>query len=339
MNNSKDTKNEKIGNLVHIVNIFARRIEDSEIHYKSVIIAFYMLLSVFPLLILVGNLIPLFNLDVGLVIKSIKVIIPEPLENLAEPILFTLLTSSSGGLLSAGFIGLVWSASKGINVLRVGLNKIYGVKHKSNFIIKRIISLVVLLGLILGGVAVVVVFTLGSVILDYITPHFSWALPLRESFAGLRWPLVVVFLFVMLIIIYTITPDVRLHFKELLPGTVVGTTGLILLAQGFGIFIRYSTNMFSLYGTLSAFFMLMFWMNFSVMIILFGAVVNVSIIEYKIGIVPSNENSVRKYLGKFQERAEHLAARFKIFDMIPKEHEQNTDEENKDKSDDNTGES
>ena len=64
------------------------------------VVACYLLLSLFPLLIAVGNVLPYLRIDPNSVLPYIAEAIPKDVYKNLEPAIRSLLTQRSGGLLS-----------------------------------------------------------------------------------------------------------------------------------------------------------------------------------------------------------------------------------------------
>lgn len=259
------------------------RFTGAEITNTSVLIAYYVLLSLCPMIIVLGSILPYLRIDPTVVVEYAQILLPAPVQPVLEPIIQNLLTSASGSMLTISSLVLLWSASKGINYLQLGINRAYGVRPESTYLLKRLTSLFTLLVIFLLLVAFIVVFGFGETVLNYLSPLFDWAEPLSGFLRDVKWPVTLIFLFCMFAVVYFITPDTVVRLRHCLPGAALTTVGLLLLVQAFALYVRFATRTFSSYGTLSAFFVLMFWLNFSAMLVIAGGVLNASIYEYKFG--------------------------------------------------------
>lgn len=76
-----------------------KRMNDSEIGTTSVVVAYYLLLSLFPLIIAFGNVLPFLNIDPNTVLTYVREVMPETIYQFIGPAIKDLLTQSSGGLL------------------------------------------------------------------------------------------------------------------------------------------------------------------------------------------------------------------------------------------------
>src|SRR5690554_3257147 len=102
--------------------------------------AFFILLSLFPLLLVIANIIPLLPLETNEVLGLVADFVPQDIFNTIKPILEGYLENEGGGgFISFGLLTAIWSASKVITILRRVLDDVYGSVQKKNFIVGRIL--------------------------------------------------------------------------------------------------------------------------------------------------------------------------------------------------------
>ena len=77
-----------------------KRFNDSEVVNNSIVLAYYLLLSFFPMVMLMGSLLPLFDIKVNTVLEYIETAVPVTIYNITEPIVKDFLGSGNGELLS-----------------------------------------------------------------------------------------------------------------------------------------------------------------------------------------------------------------------------------------------
>ena len=260
-----------------------KRMNDSEIGTTSAVVAYYLLLSLFPLIIAFGNVLPFLNIDPNTVLTYVREVMPETIYQFIGPAIKDLLTQSSGGLLSISALAALWSASQSINALQIAMNKAYGVDNRKNFLIVRLVSLVVIVLFMVAIGGVTIVLGLGNLILEAIQPIFQFPLHLIDQFQALKWPVTLVALFVILFLIYLIVPNAQLKLKTILPGTIFATVGWMLLSQVFGIYAKYFASRVSGYQIIGSFIVLMLWLNFAATIVILGGIINAVVQEYVLG--------------------------------------------------------
>lgn len=283
----KVKRNEK---LMRFIETTQHRMIDSEIGNTSVVVAYYLLLSLFPLLIAVGNLLPYLHIDPNEVLPYIAEAIPKAIFEDLKPAIQSLLTQRSGGLLSISALAALWSASQSINALQTAMNKAFGVEQRKNFIIVRIMSLLVILLFMIAIVGVVGVLGLGKTILDLLQPIVHFSTDFIDTFQALKWPVTSLVLLVIMCLIYRVVPNAKLTFRSIIPGAIFATAGWMLLSQAFGLYIKYFSSKIASYQIIGSFIILMLWLNFAATIIILGGIINAVVKEYL-----SNEKIQHRY--------------------------------------------
>lgn len=270
-------------NLMRFIETTQKRIIDSEMGTTSVVVAYYLLLSLFPMIIAFGNILPFLHIDQETVLTYVREVIPETIYQFIGPAVKNLLTQSSGGLLSVSALAALWFASQSINALQIAMNKAYGVEDRRNFLIVRFFSLIVILLFMFAISGVTIVLGLGQLILEAIQPIFKFSVNFIEQFQTLKWPITLVVLFVIMFLIYLIVPNAQLKLKAVIPGTIFATVSWMLLSQVFGIYAKYFATRVSGYQIIGSFIVLMLWLNFAATIIILGGIINAVVQEYMTG--------------------------------------------------------
>ncbi|MEG0782638.1 YihY/virulence factor BrkB family protein [Carnobacterium sp.] len=272
-----------------------RKYQEAEVTNSSVVIAYYLLLSFFPIVIIIGNLLPLLNLDINTILPYFSTIIPEAIYKEIVETIHRLLTSSSSGMLSFGIIAAFWAASKGMNAMQVSMNKAYGVEPRKNMFVIRLASLAFTLILVLGIVALVLVFSFGQVVLNYLTPLLQLPEELVAIFQSVKWPVTLFVLLFVFTLVYYMVPNAQVKVKFVLPGAIFATIGWVLLSQAFAIYVRYFSGRTLSYGSVGIFIVLMLWLNGSGIVLTLGAVINASIDEFRHGKIENNNSRIGDY--------------------------------------------
>jgi len=274
-------KNPKLQRLWEITK---RHYASSDFSMTSIVAAYYFLLSLFPLTITVGNILPYLDVDIPVFFHYLEKLVPADVYGILKKIITELLTKKSTGLLSISAIITLWSASKGINALQQGINRAYGINNTRNLVQSRIISFFVLVILIFVSIVAVMVLSFGREIIQYLQNKFKIDLVFLENIHDLTLVSLVIIVFLILFILYYAVSNVVIKCKRyLLLGTFVATIGLLILSQIFGLYAKYFTSI-SEYKFLGSFIVLMFWLVYSAQIVILGSIINSIVIEYFSGV-------------------------------------------------------
>ena len=286
-------KKENIRRFFKVLNT---RFWGSELNITSVLIAYYALLAIFPLVIALGTILPFLNIDPASAISYAEVIIPPAVRPVLEPIIQSLLTVRRGGWLSLSIVGLLWSASRGTIHLQTGLNKAYGLYAQDSYLARRTMAVIMMMLLITVAAVFVALLNFGDMAVTALAPVFPQLQSFSALLSSLKWPIAIPFAFCCLTAVYIVAPDVRVRPLRALPGSVFATAGLLLLVQLFSLYIRFIANSLNAYGALSAVFVLMFWLNFSAYIVMLGGILNATVNEYMNGGPAAREKGLDKII-------------------------------------------
>ena len=248
------------------------KIKDDEITGLAAQLAYYFLLSIFPLLIFTITLLPYFPVTTEDIIRMLEAYVPKESVTLLESSLMTVMENRNGGLLSFGILATVWSASNGINAIIRALNHAYDVEESRSFIVSRSLALVLTLGMIIVVVISLLLPIFGKMILDVIfdflgfQPSFLYTL--------LRWAIsiaITTFVFTML---YWLGPDRKIPLKSAWPGALFASVGWALSSLAFSFYVNTFANYSSTYGSLGGLIVLMLWFYISGFVIIVGGEIN-----------------------------------------------------------------
>lgn len=242
-------------------------------------LAFFFLLSLFPLLIFLITLLPFLNIDDAQIFLYIREYAPASVAMLIEDTLAEILANRNGGLLSVGALATIWSASKGMNALTKALNRSYYTAETRSFIVTRALSLVFTVLLIVVFLIALILPVFGKQI-GILT--FS-ILGLEEGFLAiwesLRWGIPPVLIFLVFVTVYWLVPNVKLRWKGVVPGAAFATVGWILTSLVFSFYVGNFGSFSNTYGSIGAIIVLMMWLYFSGIILMLGGQFNAVMLE------------------------------------------------------------
>ncbi|PWI22470.1 ribonuclease [Kurthia zopfii] len=251
-------------------------VKEADVSSAGAQLAYFFLLSLFPLLIFLLTLLPFLNLPQEQVFTMLENILPEQVFSLIESTIKDVLSNRNGGLLSVGIIATLWSASNGVNALIKNLNKSYDITETRPFIVARAVSIfftVLLIGLIIVAL-VLPVFgkTIGQFMFEVIG--------LKEGFL-IVWNYVRIiippFLIVtVLVLLYWIAPNVKIYFRHAIPGALFATIAWVLISFGFSFYISNFANYSKTYGSIGGIIILMLWLYITGIVLVVGGQVNVA---------------------------------------------------------------
>ena len=242
-------------------------------------LAFFFLLSLFPLLIFIMTLLPFLNLDQAQLLLFIQDYAPESVSTLISDTLGEVLKNRNGGLLSIGILATIWSASKGMNALTKALNRSYFTEEDRSFIVARGMSVVFTIMLIAVLLVALILPVFGQQIGMLVFSYLGLEEGFQLIWGSLRWILPPVLIFVVFSAIYWVVPNIKIRLKSVFPGSLFATVGWILTSLAFSYYVGNYGSYSNTYGSIGAIIVLMMWLYFSAIILMLGGQINAVMTE------------------------------------------------------------
>lgn len=263
-------------------NFFSRlyeKIFETEVFARSAQVAFYFSFSLFPLLFF---LVSLF----GLVLEStdglkqelftyLRQLMPITAFDLVKRTVEEIVDSSSSGKLTIGLIITLWSASAGVDSIRLALNAVYQLRETRTWWWTKLQSLMltlvvlmltaIMLGIVFYGWQVVQI-GLGMIGLKVTSPIVL---------VTIQWIAILIVMLFTCEVIYNLIPNFEwLEWRWITPGSIVAIILWLLLTHGFRLYLEYFNTYNKTYGSLGAVIILMLWLYLTATVVLIGGAIN-----------------------------------------------------------------
>ena len=286
------------------VRLFMHHFKMAQISSSAATLAYYTLLSIFPAILIVGNLLPMIGLGAKEVSSYLESAMPESVYSFIQPIIYDFLQHGSGGMLTTGAIVALWSTSQGIAAFQRSVNLAYGVAENQNPIMNRVLSFVWMLVVILILFVLAITYGIGETILEHLQPIFHYNMAYVKMFTQLRWPVTFMGLFIALSLLYYFVPNAHVHLRFILVGSLVVTLCWMGLSRIFSLYAYLMNSRITSYKTIGAFMAMMIWLDFSGMLVMVGATINATLQEMHEGEI-AERRRLDQWLDGFPRRRKH----------------------------------
>ena len=235
---------------------------------------YFIVLSVFPLLVLVLALLRYTGLQVETLMDLLDGFLPDALMPSARKLILNTYQNTSGAVISLSAVTGLWSASRGIYGLLTGLNAIYEVKESRGYFYTRGISVFYTFLFLLMLIATLLLNVFGTTLLQM--------LPLGNlTLVQFLWDIVDWRFLVMLLLqtalftaMFMALPNHRNTFRESLPGAVLASLGWLMFSDLYSIYVRNFHGYANIYGSVYAVALSMLWLYFCMSIVFYGGALN-----------------------------------------------------------------
>ncbi len=231
-------------------------------------IAFSMILSIVPIITLIGFVASMIGINMDTIISSLNNIIPGGAEGL-RPIF-------DGSSIDIGltliFVWMFYLASNGCNSIILASNTIYGI-NKSTWLRRRIKAIFMTIAIIIIFLFMLIVPVFGSNFVK-LFESTSFYNQISNIYNILKGPLTWLIMFIFIRAFYEFAPDRVRSNSHINAGAIFTTIGWVILTF---IYRQLSLNMNNynlFYGALSNIAFLMIWLYFMSFVFVIGLVLN-----------------------------------------------------------------
>ncbi|PLR98765.1 YihY/virulence factor BrkB family protein [Bacillus sp. T33-2] len=236
--------------------------------------AYYYMLAIFPLLILLLAIVPYLNIEPERAVRFINSVMPPETASVLRENVMNIISERNGGLLTFGIIGTIWSASNGMNAFMRAMNIAFDVEETRSFIKARLVSILMTIVLIFALIVALLLPVFGDVILDTVQKVIPIPAGMEILFRVLRWLVALMVMITVLAALYRIAPNKHYPLKHVIPGAVFATVVWQLISLGFSFYVSHFGNYSATYGSLGGVIVLMLWLFLTGLALVLGGEIN-----------------------------------------------------------------
>jgi membrane protein len=251
---------------------FALRMQKKNISAYAGSTAFFLILSLIPLLVTLTSCLPYTNVtEVDLVNAAVE-LAPDFADDIAVRLINDAYEQSFA-IFSISAIAAIWAGALGMLALIRGLNVIYDVDERRNYFYLRFIATLYTIAMIVIVLIMLILNVFGNLIKSIILKAYPALWHAVSFLVNFKFILVIAIATLFFALIYTYVPSARMKVIYQLPGAVFSAVVWYLFSWVFSIYVDH-TRSYSVYGSLATPFIMMFWLYFCIYIFLIGAFIN-----------------------------------------------------------------
>ena len=244
-------------------------------------IALSALMALFPFLIVITSLAGLFG-SKELADQAAQLLLdtwPSQVASALSGEIHNVLTQSNSSVLTIGVVLALYFASNGVESLRVGLNRAYGVVETRSWYWLRLESIAYTMVAAVTSLAMAFLIVLGPLILATARRFVPLKVEPNENLLNvLRFSLSIIALIGALIILHKWLPAGVRRMREIMPGIVFTMIGSLVSGIVFGQYLaRFASNYVTTYAGLASVMIALVFLYFIAAIFVYGGELNASI--------------------------------------------------------------
>ena len=243
-------------------------------------IALSMLMSMFPFLILVTAIAGMIG-SVDLANEVARIIVvawPRQVSSGIAGEIHSVLTTARGDFLTIGAVFAIYFSSSGVESLRIGLNRAYGLADPRPWWLLRLESICYVLVSAVGFLALAFLVVLGPLVFRATLAYAPWLDPLENHYDIGRYAIATVLVTTSLLILHVWLPAGRRRIKDVWPGILATLVLWIACGFAFGRYLSdFSYAYVTYYAGLASAMMALVFLYLTAIIFIYGGELNAAI--------------------------------------------------------------
>lgn len=253
--------------------IIGRRLSKMHISVYAAHASFFIILSLFPLLVLMLGLLRYTGIPVETFTEALEGLIPEALLPAARKIILGAYQNTSGTVVSISAVTALWSAGRGVYSLLTGLNVVYGTKENRGYFYTRGVCTLYTFGLLIVLTLTLLLYVFSTGLLQYLQIRGYLHGPLSRIL-DLRLIVLLGVQILLLLAIYAVLPNRKNRLGDCFPGAVFSALGWMIFSHLYSRYVIYFPRYAHIYGSVYAVALSMLWLYFCISIVFYGGVLN-----------------------------------------------------------------
>jgi membrane protein len=242
-------------------------------------LAYYFFLALFPAILFILALASFFPLTnfIDEIVRALRPIAPAQILTFLEEQLRRLSNADSGGILTIGILGAVWSSSAAVVAIIGSLNRAYDIEEGRPWWKVRLTAIgltVALALLILVSFSLVVA---GPTFAQHLASSFGLGAVFEWTWRILQWPLAFFLVSTAIGLVYYFAPDAEQDWVWITPGAIASTLLWVIVSLAFKYYVANFADYNATYGAVGGVIVLLLWFYISGLAILVGAEMNAEI--------------------------------------------------------------
>lgn len=260
--------------LIFTIKLINKTIKDN-IFALSAQLSYYLILSIFPFIILAISILCNYHEFVYSLLDSLLYILPEQVYSIIYNVFDYSIKSCNKPYLTISMFVILWSATSSSATIINGINIAYGFNTKKNYLFLRLRGVLYVLALMLSLQIIFAIIVTGRTLLIFVK-SLSYFHEYNFIFIDiLRFSISFFIIFIILSSAYKFLPYEKVKYYYTIPGASFASIGSITGSYAYSRYVSSRVIYInSIYGNLSGFFVFIIWIYILSTIFFIGAELN-----------------------------------------------------------------
>ena len=251
-----------------------RRISGCRVPLYAANASFFIVLSVFPALLLLLGLLRYTPLEVERLGEMLAGFLPDALLESVEELILLTYDNTSGITLGLSVVTTLWSAGRGIYGIIAGLNVVYGVEEERGYFHIRLLGVIYTFAFLVLLLLTLGLHVFGTKLLILLGKSRDPFLRALLEVIDLRFFLLLFLQTAVFTVLYMVLPNRKNRLGDSLPGALLASSGWLVFSDLYSIYVEHFATLSNVYGSVYALALSMLWLYFCMAIVFYGGLLN-----------------------------------------------------------------
>ncbi len=253
------------------------RFNDDDVLALASQLAYSLIFAFFPFIIFLMTLLGYSTINSREVLAGLNEMLPQGTLNMVKNTIIEVVDTRNPNLLSVSLLVTLWSASGGFNAVIKGLNKAYDESEHRNFFRVQFTAVLCTIGLTVIMFLMILLLVFGEILGNTLAFKLGFSKEFTVAWNIIRYIIINLFTIFIFAAVYRYTPCRRLIWKEVIPGAIFASIGLIAVSIGFAFYVNNFGNYSRIYGSIGGVIILLTWLFLMSIIIIMGGELNATL--------------------------------------------------------------
>lgn len=263
------------------VYLMVRRYLRHGVSTQSAALAFYLLFTLFPLMIFFSALLGLLRLNVASILSDLSRLLPVEVVDFIRVYLDYVGQNPSVRLLVFGLFFSLYFPMRATNTLMRAVRTAYHLGPPKAPVLQMLKTLIYTVLLIVTITAVLVLLTVGEWLLTYAVEHFGLPVEFAALWQRLRFPAMALLMYFALYLLYAMTQDTRQPLRNIYPGVLFAMVGWMVVSMCYSFYVENIASYSLFYGSIGTAIVLLMWLYLTAAVLIMGGEFNGMLISLR----------------------------------------------------------
>lgn len=260
--------------IVRVLADLVRRYFQDNVGRSAAELSYYLLFSLFPLLIFLNVAVSMLHLSTDMLSTTLGVVLPAQVADILTSYLSYIQGLDAPVLLYACLFLTVYALSRAITSLIQSVSRAYRITRQGRF--NALASIILSVLLLFSVIVLLLLMMVSENLLRQVSEYIAIDIPelLLKLWDLLRMMVGPVYMFLILSCFYAVVGFGKYRFTQAMPGAGFAVVTWFVVTSAFSYYISHASRYSLIYGSLAAFMVLMLWFYLTGMVIILGGELN-----------------------------------------------------------------